>query len=70
MEKQQDFWKNVSRYPGFLITISLGIFFALFERIKPLLQNPVTLIALIGLLLGTIAFIFFTLQAMLGLTSV
>ncbi|MGK7915300.1 MAG: DUF751 family protein [Prochloraceae cyanobacterium] len=67
---EQDFWGNVSRYPRYLISFSLGIFFALFERLKPLLKNPLTAIALLGLLLGSIAFIFFTLRAMLGLNTV
>lgn len=66
----QDFWENVSRYPRYFITISLGIFFALFERLRPLLSRPVTAIALIGLLLGGFAFITLTLRAMLGLSPV
>lgn len=66
----QDFWDNVSRYPRFFITITLGIFFALFERLKPLLERPVTAIALLGLLVGGALFITFTLRAMLGLSPV
>ncbi len=66
----QDFFENVSRYPRYLISFSLGIFFALFERLRPLFKNPVTAIALLGMLLGSLAFIFFTLRAMLGLTPV
>ena len=68
--QENDFWQNVSRYPRFLITISLGIFFALFERIKPVLQNPFALAALIGLIVGGFAFLYFTLEAMLGLKAV
>jgi type II secretory pathway component PulF len=66
----QEFWQNVSRYPRFLITISLGIFFALFEQVKPLLSRPATAIALIGILIGGFFFISFTLRAMLGLNPV
>lgn len=66
----KEFWDNVSRYPRFLLTIMLGIFFALFERVKPLLERPVTAIALGGVLVGGILFIIFTLRAMLGLTPV
>jgi hypothetical protein len=64
----RDFFENVSRYPLYLISVILGIFFALFERLKPLFKNPVTAIAIIGMLLGGFAFLFFTLKAMLGLT--
>ncbi|MGK7877401.1 MAG: DUF751 family protein [Xenococcaceae cyanobacterium] len=63
----QDFFENISRYPRYLIGLILGIFFALFERLRPLLKNPLTAIALLGILLGSLAFIFFTLRAMLGL---
>jgi uncharacterized protein YqhQ len=66
----QDFWENVFRYPRFFITIILGIFFFLFERVRPLMSRPVTAIALIGILVGGIAFITFTLRAMLGLSPV
>ncbi|HEY9701947.1 MAG TPA: DUF751 family protein [Allocoleopsis sp.] len=61
------FWENVFRYPRYLISIILGIFFVLFGWLKPLLQNPVTAIALIGLLISGLVFITFTLKAMLAL---
>ena len=63
----QDFFENVSRYPRYLISLILGIFFALFERLKPLFENPLTAIALVGMLVGIFAFLYFTLEAMLGL---
>lgn len=63
----QDFFNNVSRYPRYFITITLGIFFFLFDKLKPLLNKPVTAIALIGLIIGTFAFLTLTLQAMLGI---
>lgn len=66
----QDFINNVSRYPRFLITVCLGIFFFLFERLKPLLDRPTTAIALISSIVATFVFLTFTLRAMLGLSSV
>lgn len=66
----QDFFENVSRYPRYLISFSLGIFFFLFERLKPLLNRPVTAIALLGLLVSVFIFTYFTLEAMLGLNAV
>ncbi len=66
----QDFFNNISRYPRFLITVTLGIFFFLFDRIKPLFNRPVTAIALFGLIVATFTFLTFTLRAMLGLSSV
>jgi len=66
----QDFINNVSRYPRFFITICLGIFFFLFERLKPLLEKPATAIALVTFVVATLVFVTFTLQAMLGLSPV
>jgi len=63
----QDFFNNVSRYPRYFITITLGIFFFLFDKLKPLLNKPITAIALIGLIIGTFTFLSLTLQAMLGI---
>lgn len=65
----QDFFENVARYPRYLISLILGIFFALFERLKPLLQNRLTGVALVGMLVGIFAFLYFTLEAMLGLNA-
>ncbi len=66
----KDFFVNVSRYPRYFITITLGIFFFLFERLKPLFSRPLTMIALTGILIGGFFFIAFTLRAMLGLNPV
>ncbi len=68
--KMQDFWENVSRYPRFFITFTLGIFYFLFERLKPLFERPLTAIALTGILIAGFFFIAFTLRAMLGLSPV
>ena len=65
-----DFLDNVARYPRYLISFSLGIFFALFEWLKPLFKNPVTAIALISIMISGFLFLYFTLKAMLGLTPV
>ncbi len=63
-----EFLENVSRYPRYFITFTLGIFYSIYEWIKPLLKNPFTAIAVGGILIGGFAFIYFTLKAMLGLT--
>ena len=66
----QEFFNNVSRYPRYFITITLGIFFFLFDQLKPFINKPITAIALIGLIIGTFAFLTLTLQAMLGLNTI
>ncbi|MDF0552452.1 DUF751 family protein [Kamptonema sp. UHCC 0994] len=66
----QEFFENVSRYPRYFITITLGIFFFLFEQLRPLLKNPVSAIALISFIIAAFMFVTFTLRAMLGLSTV
>ncbi|MBE9127080.1 MULTISPECIES: DUF751 family protein [unclassified Coleofasciculus] len=66
----KDFLQNISRYPRYLISITLGIFFALFERFKPLFSNRLSAIAVMGILVGAVLFLIFTLRAMLGLNPV
>ena len=64
------FWENVSRYPRFLITIILGIYTNTFGWLTPLFRNPVTAIALVGMLVGSLIFVSLTLRAMLGLSAI
>jgi Protein of unknown function (DUF751) len=66
----QEFINNISRFPRFFITVTLGIFFFLFERLRPLLDRPVTAIALVSSIVATFVFLTFTLRAMLGLSPV
>ncbi|WP_017306847.1 DUF751 family protein [Spirulina subsalsa] len=66
----KDFWENVSRYPRYFITFTLGIFFSIFGWLKPLLKNPVSAIALFGIVFGGGMFVLLTLRGMLGLGGV
>ncbi len=61
-----DFFENVSRYPRYLISFILGIFFSFFGWLSPLFKNPVTAVATVGMLSAFLVFIFFTLRAMLA----
>lgn len=63
-----EFFENVSRYPRYFITFTLGIFYSVYEWLRPLFKNPVTAVALVGILVGGFAFLYFTLKAMLGLS--
>jgi len=66
----EGFWENILRYPRYMITIILGIFYSFFLWFKPLLARPITAIALIVMLVAGFFFLTFTLRAMLGLSSV
>lgn len=64
----KEFFLNVSRYPRYFITFVLGIFYSVYEWVKPNL-NPTTWVALVGVLVTGFLFLTFTLKAMLGLTE-
>jgi Protein of unknown function (DUF751) len=66
----QDFFTNVSRYPRYLISFSLGVLYTLLSPFLSLFKRPSTAIATSLLLLSALSFIFFTLRAMLGLNGV
>jgi hypothetical protein len=63
----QDFLQNSSRYPRYLISFSLGIFWFFLQQLKPFLKNPVTAIALVGFFVGGFFLLYLTLEAMLGI---
>ncbi len=65
-----EFFQNVSRYPRYLISFTLGVFFVFFNWIKPLFKNPVSAIAVTGITIGVFSFLYFTLKAMLGLSTI
>ncbi|QZZ22695.1 DUF751 family protein [Leptothermofonsia sichuanensis E412] len=66
----QNLWNNVSKWPLFVLGAILGVFLNAVKPLVPLLKNPVTAIALIGIMIGGVAFVGFTLRAMLGLNAV
>ena len=65
----QDFFTNVSRYPRYLVSVSLGILYTLISPLLPLFKRPSTAIAAVALLVAAFMFLTFTLQAMLGLQA-
>ena len=64
------FWDNVFRYPRYLITTILGVFLNAFGWLEPIFKRRITLIAFIGMLVGILVFVSFTLRAMLGLSTI
>jgi len=61
------FWQNVFRYQRYFVTVLLGVVWNAVEPLLPLFKKPVTAIALVGVLLGSLAFVTLTVRAMLGL---
>jgi len=60
------FWQNVLRYQRYFVTVLLGVVWNAVEPLLPLFKKPVTAIALVGVLLGSLAFVMLTVRAMLG----
>ncbi len=65
----QEFFDNVSRYPRYFISFTLGVLYTFIEPLLPLLKRPTTAIALISLAISSFIFLSFTLKAMLGLNA-
>lgn len=65
----RDFFDNVSRYPRYLISFTLGIFLTAFSPLLPLFKRPTTAIAAVAFLVSGFIFLALTLRAMLGLST-
>ncbi len=65
----KDFFVNVSRYPRYFITFLAGIFYSIYQWVKPMIKSRTTVVALAGILMTGFLFITFTLRAMLGMTD-
>ncbi|WP_416671694.1 DUF751 family protein [Egbenema bharatensis] len=63
----QEFFQNVSRYPRYLISFTLGIFLTAISPLLPLFKRPTTAVMAISVLVAAFVCITFTLRAMLGL---
>lgn len=62
----KDFFVNVLRYPRYFITFLLGIFYSIYQWVRPMVRNRVAALALLGFGVSTLAFVSLTLKAMLG----
>ncbi|MEM7796937.1 MAG: DUF751 family protein [Cyanobacteria bacterium P01_C01_bin.118] len=63
----QEFFTNVSRYPRYFITFTLGVLYSAVKPLLPLFENRITAIALVGAVIAGFMFLSFTLKAMMGL---
>ncbi|MBW4517590.1 MAG: DUF751 family protein [Timaviella obliquedivisa GSE-PSE-MK23-08B] len=63
----EEFLTNISRYPRYLISFSLGILLTFLSPLLPLFKRPTTAIAAVSLLVAAFICLSFILRAMLGL---
>lgn len=66
----KEFFVNVTRYPRYLIAISLGVFNSVFEPLARRRSNPVTAVALVGALISGMVSLTLVLRAMVQPGSV
>jgi hypothetical protein len=65
----QSLISTLSKYPAFLAGIMIGVVLNAFKPLAPLMKNPITALALLGFAGASLAFLTFTLQAMLELNG-
>mgnify|MGYP006276076373 CR=1 FL=1 len=63
------FFENVFRYPRYFITFVLGIFYSIYQWLRPKVRNRLAAVALFGFFASTFAFVTFTLRLMTGQVS-
>ena len=66
----REFFLNVTRYPRYLITFTLGVMNSIAEPLARRRSNPVTAVALIGALISGFITLVLVLQAMLNPASI
>lgn len=60
----KEFFVNVTRYPRYLIAISLGVFNSVLEPLARRRSNPVTAVSLVGALISGLISLTLVLRAM------
>lgn len=64
----KEFFLNVTRYPRYLITFTLGVMASIVEPLAQRRSNPVTAVALIGALISGFISLILVLRAMVQTT--
>jgi Protein of unknown function (DUF751) len=64
-----DLWNTISKYPRFLVGVTLGVILNGFSPLLPLFKRPVTAIAVTAMMIAVLSFFVFTLKAMLGIEA-
>ncbi|MCL7027012.1 hypothetical protein MKW94_014849 [Papaver nudicaule] len=65
----EEFWDNMRRYSLYIVTVSTGVIYTIFQPILELLKNPVTAILIITILGGSFFIISQVLSAMVGVSE-
>ncbi|KAJ6822817.1 uncharacterized protein M6B38_305760 [Iris pallida] len=65
----EEFWDNMRRYGLYILTVSTGVIYAVFQPIVELLRNPITAILIIVVVAGGGYLLSQVLNAMVGISE-
>ncbi|XP_043693766.1 uncharacterized protein LOC122644216 [Telopea speciosissima] len=65
----EEFWDNMRRYGLYIVTVSTGVIYTIFQPILELLKNPISAILIITILGGGIFIVSQVLSAMFGVSE-
>ncbi|XP_042479662.1 uncharacterized protein LOC122060592 [Macadamia integrifolia] len=65
----EEFWDNMRRYGLYIVTVSTGVIYTVFQPILELLKNPITAILAITILVGSVYIVTQVLSAMVGVSN-
>eukprot|EP00262_Sarcandra_glabra_P000187 TRINITY_DN1027_c0_g1_i1.p1 TRINITY_DN1027_c0_g1~~TRINITY_DN1027_c0_g1_i1.p1 ORF type:complete len:204 (+),score=32.82 TRINITY_DN1027_c0_g1_i1:72-683(+) len=65
----EEFWDNMRRYGLYIVTVSTGVIYTIFQPILELLKNPITAILIITILGGSLYLVSQVLALMFGISE-
>ncbi|KAG1366731.1 hypothetical protein COCNU_13G005210 [Cocos nucifera] len=65
----EEFWDNMRRYGLYILTVSTGVIYTIFEPIVELLKNPISAILIIIVMVGSAYLVSQVLSAMVGISE-
>ncbi|XP_058081391.1 uncharacterized protein LOC131229447 [Magnolia sinica] len=65
----EDFWDNIRRYGLYILTVSTGVIYTIFQPILELLKNPISAILIIAIFGGSIYIMTQVLSLMFGISE-
>lgn len=65
----EDFWSNVLRYISYFFSVLLGTAYVAVKPLVELFKRPTTAVLALGAIAGLVAFVSFTVKAMLGVSD-
>ncbi|GMH19444.1 hypothetical protein Nepgr_021285 [Nepenthes gracilis] len=65
----EEFWDNMRRYALYVLTVSTGVAYAVFQPVYELLKNPMSAILVLTIIAGSIFIVSQVLSAMVGVSD-